>query len=105
VQDWGVAALERATEGLRAETAVHICYGYGIEARNKWKETLGAEWRLAEVLRRALEFVDADKLIPRSNCGMAPLARGAALGKLSALSAGADIVRAELANVAVPAAR
>jgi 5-methyltetrahydropteroyltriglutamate--homocysteine methyltransferase len=36
---------------------------------------------------------------------MAPLARGAALGKLSALSAGADIVRAELANVAVPAAR
>ncbi|GAA3342564.1 hypothetical protein GCM10017714_31480 [Curtobacterium pusillum] len=31
VQDWGVAALERAAEGLRAETAVHICYGYGIE--------------------------------------------------------------------------
>jgi 5-methyltetrahydropteroyltriglutamate--homocysteine methyltransferase len=36
---------------------------------------------------------------------MAPLARGAALQKLGALSAGADIVRAELANVAVPAAR
>lgn len=30
VQDWGVAMLERAAEGLRAETVVHICYGYGI---------------------------------------------------------------------------
>ncbi|MDO8394838.1 MAG: methionine synthase, partial [Dietzia sp.] len=28
VKDWGVATLERAAEGLRAETAVHICYGY-----------------------------------------------------------------------------
>ena len=33
---------------LRAETPVHICYGYGIEANNKWKETLGAEWRQYE---------------------------------------------------------
>jgi 5-methyltetrahydropteroyltriglutamate--homocysteine methyltransferase len=48
VQDWDVAALERAAEGLRAETAVHICCGYGIEANNKWKETLGAEWRQYE---------------------------------------------------------
>jgi 5-methyltetrahydropteroyltriglutamate--homocysteine methyltransferase len=59
---------------------------------------------VAAVLRRALDHVDADKLIPSTNCGMAPLARGAALQKLGALSAGADIVRAELANVAVPAA-
>ena len=34
---------------------------------------------------------------------MAPLARGAALDKLSALSAGADIVRAELVGADVPA--
>jgi 5-methyltetrahydropteroyltriglutamate--homocysteine methyltransferase len=43
--DWGVAALERAKQGLTCKTAVHICYGYGIEANNKWKETLGGEWR------------------------------------------------------------
>ena len=43
-----MAALERAAEGLHAETAVHIRYGYGIEANNKWKETLGAEWRQYE---------------------------------------------------------
>ncbi len=27
---------------------MHICYGYGIEANSKWKETLGAEWRQYE---------------------------------------------------------
>jgi 5-methyltetrahydropteroyltriglutamate--homocysteine methyltransferase len=68
-------------------------------------ETVETPEEVAEVLRRALEFVDADKLIPSSNCGMAPLARGAALNKLGALSAGADIVRAELASVAVPVSR
>jgi hypothetical protein len=31
VQDWGVAALERAAQGLQCTTAVHICYGYGIK--------------------------------------------------------------------------
>ena len=153
VQDWGVAALERAAEGLRAETVVHICYGYGIKANNDWKATLGSEWRhyetsfpllqqssidtisleshhshvpmelielirgkkvmlgaidvasttietpeeVAGTLRKALEFVDADLLIPSTNCGMAPLSRDVARGKLSALSAGAAIVREELA--------
>jgi 5-methyltetrahydropteroyltriglutamate--homocysteine methyltransferase len=153
VRDWGVATLERATEGLRAQTAVHICYGYGITANTQWKATLGSEWRqyeqtfpllkrsaidivslecqhshvpmelielirgkkvmlgaidvasdtvetpaeVADTLRRALAFVDADKLIPSTNCGMAPLSRDVALGKLSALSAGAAIVRDELA--------
>ena len=153
VQDWGVATLERAAEGLRAETAVHICYGYGIKANTDWKATLGPEWRqyeqsfpllqrstidivslecqhshvpmdlielirgkkvmlgaidvasetietpeeVADTLRNALKFVDADKLLPSTNCGMAPLPRHVALGKLSALSAGTKIIREELA--------
>jgi 5-methyltetrahydropteroyltriglutamate--homocysteine methyltransferase len=41
VNDWGIAALERAIEGLKCETAVHICYGYGIKANTDWKKTLG----------------------------------------------------------------
>ena len=153
VQDWGVATLERAAEGLRAETAVHICYGYGIKANTDWKATLGPEWRqyeqsfpllqrstidivslecqhshvpmelielirgkkvmlgaidvasetietpdeVADTLRNALKFVDADKLLPSTNCGMAPLPRDVALGKMSALSAGTKIIREELA--------
>ena len=51
---------------------------------------------VANTLRKALKFVDADKLYPSTNCGMAPLSRQVALGKLKALSAGADIVRKEL---------
>ena len=144
--------LERALEGLKCETAVHICYGYGIKANTDWKKTLGSEWRqyeeafpklqqskvdiislecqnshvpmdlielirgkkgmvgaievasnkietpeqVADTLRKALQFVDADKLYPSTNCGMAPLARDIARGKLNALSAGAAIVRQEL---------
>ncbi len=152
VNDWGVAALERAIEGLKCETAVHICYGYGIKANTDWKQTLGSEWRqyeesfpklqqsnldiislechnshvpidlielvrgkkvmvgaidvasntvetpeeVAATLRKALKFVDADKLYPSTNCGMAPLLRNVARGKLQALAAGAAIIRAEL---------
>lgn len=152
VNDWGVATLERALEGLTCETAVHICYGYGIKANTDWKKTLGSEWRqyeeafpklqkskldiislecqnsrvpmdlielirgkkvmvgaidvatntvetaeeVANTLRKALQFVDADKLYPSTNCGMAPLSREVARGKLNALSAGAEIVRKEL---------
>jgi len=48
VRDWGVRTLERAAQGLRCRTAVHICYGYGIKANVDWKKTLGAEWRQYE---------------------------------------------------------
>ncbi len=152
MNDWGIAALERAIEGLKCETAVHICYGYGISANTEWKKTLGSEWRqyeavfpklqksgidiislechnshvplellelirgkkvmvgaidvasnvietpeqVAATLRKALQFVDADKLYPCTNCGMAPLSRQVARGKLQALNAGAEIIRQEL---------
>lgn len=43
---------------------------------------------VAATLRKALQFVDADKLYPSTNCGMAPLSRPVASGKLNALSAG-----------------
>ena len=54
VRDWGVAALERARQGLACTTAVHICYGYGIKANLDWKETLGDEWRQYEQIFPAL---------------------------------------------------
>jgi 5-methyltetrahydropteroyltriglutamate--homocysteine methyltransferase len=46
--DWGVQALERAAQGLTCTTAVHICYGYGIQANIDWKNSLGEEWRQYE---------------------------------------------------------
>jgi 5-methyltetrahydropteroyltriglutamate--homocysteine methyltransferase len=36
---WGIAALEKAAEGLKCTTAVHICYGYGIKANIDWKKS------------------------------------------------------------------
>jgi 5-methyltetrahydropteroyltriglutamate--homocysteine methyltransferase len=152
VRDWGVEVLERAAEGLRAETVVHICYGYGIKANNDWKASLGSQWRqyeetfpllrassidtvslesrgsrvpmeliellrgkqvmlgaidvadprietpqeVADTLRQALAFVDAERLRPSTNCGMAPLARSVAQGKMRALAAGTALLREEL---------
>lgn len=149
VKEWGIAALEAAAEGLRCTTAVHICYGYGIEANLKWKETLGGEWRqyeeifpalnrskiqqvslecagskvpislishladktilvgaidvatnkietpeeVAGTLREALKHADAERIQSCTNCGMAPLPRAVAAGKLRALGAGAALLR------------
>jgi 5-methyltetrahydropteroyltriglutamate--homocysteine methyltransferase len=52
--DWGIEALHKATEGVTATTAVHICYGYGIKANTDWKATLGSEWRQYEKVFPAL---------------------------------------------------
>jgi 5-methyltetrahydropteroyltriglutamate--homocysteine methyltransferase len=54
VNTWGIAALERAAQGLTCTTAVHICYGYGIQANIDWKKSLGEEWRQYEQILPAL---------------------------------------------------
>src|ERR1700676_2707564 len=62
VKDWGIAALQRAIEGLRCTTAVHICYGYGIKANIDWKATLGTEWRQYEAIFPALNRSRIDQV-------------------------------------------
>ena len=147
--DWGVRALERAAQALTCTTAVHICYGYGIQANVDWKKTLGEEWRqyerifpalakssidqvslecyhshvppelmkllegkdvmvgvidvasdevetpeqVADTIGRALQFVARERLIPCTNCGLAPMDREVALKKLQALAQGAELAR------------
>jgi 5-methyltetrahydropteroyltriglutamate--homocysteine methyltransferase len=59
---WGVQALERAARDLRCKTAVHICYGYGIDANRKWKDSLGAEWRQYEKVFPALAKSTIDQV-------------------------------------------
>jgi 5-methyltetrahydropteroyltriglutamate--homocysteine methyltransferase len=151
---WGIDALHRAIEGLTCITAVHICYGYGIQQNIDWKNSLGEEWRqyeeffpalnesridqvslecadskvplsvlsllkdkqvlvgainvasmeietpekVASTLRAAMEFVDPERIIACTNCGMAPLPRPIAEGKLKALGAGAELLRKELGS-------
>lgn len=152
VNEWGVAALERAAEGLKCTTGVHICYGYGIKQNIDWKASLGSEWRqyeeifpainrssiqqvslecansrvplslisllkdkmvmvgvidvatnevetaekVAGTIRAALEHVDRERLLPCTNCGLAPLSRDVASAKLRALGAGAELARRTL---------
>lgn len=152
VRDWGLPALERAMQGLKATTVVHICYGYGIEANIRWKESLGDQWRQYEqifpwinassvkqvslefagsrvphdVLRllpdkellvgaievlpgkletpeevahnilEATQHVEKARLLPCTNCGMAPLSAELARGKLRALGQGAALARSRL---------
>ena len=147
--DWGVKALERAAQGLTCTTAVHICYGYGIQANIDWKNALGNEWRqyeqilpalaassidqvslecihsrvppdlmallkgkdvmvgvidvasdtietaeeVADTIGRALQFVPRERLIPCTNCGLAPMSRAVAEAKLAALAQGAALAR------------
>ena len=150
--EWGVKALERAAQGLSCTTAVHICYGYGIQANIDWKKTLGDEWRqyekifpalaassiqqvslecihshvppdlmallkgkdvmvgvidvaseqietpeeVADTIVRALQFVPRERLLPCTNCGLAPMPREVALAKLEALAKGAALARQRL---------
>jgi len=49
-------------------------------------------------IRRGLEHVPAERLIPAPDCGMKYMARETAFGKLKALSDGAAIVRRELSS-------
>ena len=147
--EWGVRALERAAQDLRCTTAVHICYGYGIQANIDWKASLGEEWRqyeevfpalarsridqvslecfhshvppqlmallegkdvmvggidvasetvetpeqVADTIGQALQHVPRHRLLPCTNCGLAPMEREVALRKLQALAQGAALAR------------
>jgi 5-methyltetrahydropteroyltriglutamate--homocysteine methyltransferase len=44
VDAWGIDAVDAAFEGIACRKAIHVCYGYGIDANRKWKAELGAEW-------------------------------------------------------------
>lgn len=56
VADWGIAALERAFQGVTAKRAVHICYGYGTPVVLKWKQSntdWGHYWRTLPLLAKS----------------------------------------------------
>jgi len=44
VDAWGIDAVDAAFDGITVRRALHVCYGYGIDANIKWKSELGAEW-------------------------------------------------------------
>jgi 5-methyltetrahydropteroyltriglutamate--homocysteine methyltransferase len=62
VGDWGIDALHTAIEGVACTSAVHICYGYGIQANIDWKASLGSEWRQYEQIFPALAASRIDEV-------------------------------------------
>jgi len=44
VEEWGIDAIDAAFSGVDCRKAVHVCYGYGIDANRKWKAELGDAW-------------------------------------------------------------
>jgi len=149
VPGWGVYTLDRAIDGLTCETAVHICYGYGIKANIDWKNNLEGEWRqyekffpalakshikgvsleaihsrvpmkllslldgkdvllgaidiatdkietaeeVAGVIGEAMKYVPKERIVPATNCGMAPMRSDIAIAKLNVLGKGAALAR------------
>ena len=51
---------------------------------------------VAERIRKALRYVDAERLYPSTDCGLVPRPRAVAVGKMAALAAGAALVRENL---------
>jgi 5-methyltetrahydropteroyltriglutamate--homocysteine methyltransferase len=51
---------------------------------------------VAGVLREAIKYVPVERLLASTNCGMAPMPRSVAYGKLRAIAGGAAILRKEL---------
>jgi 5-methyltetrahydropteroyltriglutamate--homocysteine methyltransferase len=140
-RDYGLAALNRALEGVEGTTAVHICFGYAaiihdrpsgysflpelagctcdqisietaqsgldvgvladlagktiilgvIDLSDATVESLDV---VAERVRRALPYVDAEKVVMATDCGMKYLPRASAEGKMRAMSGAAAKLRA-----------
>ncbi|MEP7058097.1 MAG: uroporphyrinogen decarboxylase family protein, partial [Caldimonas sp.] len=141
-RQYGLAALERALDGITGTTAVHICFGYAavIHQRPSGYSFLAelAQCRCRQVsietaqakldckvleqladkhimvgcldlsdmnvetpevvaarIRRALPYVDAERVILAPDCGMKYLPREVADGKLRAMVAAAEMLRRE----------
>jgi 5-methyltetrahydropteroyltriglutamate--homocysteine methyltransferase len=142
---FAVKAINRALEGLKVPTVIHLCFGYAAVVpgdtkpqRYAFLEELAATTAeqisieaaqpnidfgvlkalapkkvmlgvlnlgtnevetpelVAQRIRKGLQYLAPDKLIPAPDCGMKYLPREVAFGKLKAMVEGAAIVRKEL---------
>ena len=142
-RQFGIAAINRALEGVNGTTAVHLCFGYAAIIHDRpsgysfLPELAGASCDQVSIetaqsnldvsvldalagktiilgvidlsdhavetpevvaarVRRALRFVQAEKVVVATDCGMKYLPRSSADGKMAAMAAAARILRTEL---------
>jgi 5-methyltetrahydropteroyltriglutamate--homocysteine methyltransferase len=140
-REYGLAALNRALDGVTGTTAVHICFGYAAiihdrpsgysflpELANCTCDMISIETAqsgldpsvlaelsdktimlgvldlsdatvetpevVAERVRRALPFVDPERVVLAPDCGMKYLPRESAQGKLVSMARAAEVLRA-----------
>jgi 5-methyltetrahydropteroyltriglutamate--homocysteine methyltransferase len=144
-RDYGLAAMNRALEGVHCKTALHTCFGYAALVSNRPEgypfladlaecavqqisietaqsnldcsilsslptktiilgvidlsthDVESAE-TVAGRIRRALPYVDQQRIVVAPDCGMKYLPRDVAFRKLQSMVKGADIVRAEISG-------
>jgi 5-methyltetrahydropteroyltriglutamate--homocysteine methyltransferase len=96
VAGWGIEALDRATEGLACKTAVHICYGYGIEANIRWKQGLGEDWRQYEATFPVLAASRIDQVSLELANSRVPASVIALLGDKEVLVGAIDVATTEV---------
>jgi len=141
-RQYGLRALNKALEGIKGTTAVHICFGYAaiihqrpsgysflpelagspvqqvsIETAQSNLDTsvlqklpgkkimvgcidlsdmtVETPQKVAERLRKALQYVKPEDVIVAPDCGMKYLPREVADGKMRAMVEGARLLRAE----------
>jgi len=95
VVSWGIDALHRAAEGLSCKTAVHICYGYGIQANIDWKQSLGGEWRQYERIFPVLAQSRIDQVSLECANSHVPLELLSLLGDKDVLVGAIDVASQE----------
>ncbi len=62
VDAWGIDTLNAAIAGVPCKTAVHVCYGYGIQANIDWKHSLGKEWDQYDIVLPMLARSNIDQV-------------------------------------------
>jgi len=96
VKTWGIASLERAIEGLGCKTAIHICYGYGIDANRAWKAGLGPEWRQYEDTFPVLAASGIDQVSLECRNSRVPMSLIGLLGEKDVLVGAIDVASDEI---------
>ena len=49
--------------------------------------------KVAQTIKEATQYVEPERMYPCTNCGLAPVPRQVAIGKLEALAAGRSLAR------------
>jgi 5-methyltetrahydropteroyltriglutamate--homocysteine methyltransferase len=62
VDEWGIEALDACIRDVPCTTAVHVCYGYGIQANIDWKRSLGEEWDQYDIVLPMLARSSVDQV-------------------------------------------